>query len=113
MRTSKQVTRGSISVTLIMILSGTIPLASAAAAFASGVVLQQRAASVADLAALAASDIRRGLAAGEPCKTATEIVQFGGATLESCRIVSDCVLVEVAITHIFWLIRSAALAGPP
>ena len=113
MRTKNQLTRGSISVALVAIISVATPLAAAAAAFATGVLLQQRADLTADLAALAASDVRRGLAAGQPCQTANEIATMAGATIETCRIVSDCVLVEVAITHIFWLIRSAALAGPP
>jgi secretion/DNA translocation related TadE-like protein len=113
MRAQVQLTRGSISVALVAVLSVAIPFSAAAAAFATGVLLQQRVDSAADLAALAASDIRRGLTTGDPCETATKIVELAGATIESCRIVSDCVLVEVAITHIFWLIRSAALAGPP
>lgn len=114
MRAKKhRLNRGSISVALAGMLSIAMPLFAAAIGIAGGVVLQQRLEAAADSAALAASDIRRGLVLGIPCETAAEIVAMASATLETCRIVSDCVLVEVAATHVFWVIRAAALAGPP
>ncbi len=110
---AQQLNRGSISVALAGVLALTLPLLAVAVGIANGVILQQRLESAADNAALAASDIRRGLFAGIPCETAAEIARLASATLETCRIVNDCVLVEVATTHVIWVIRAAALAGPP
>lgn len=44
-----------------------------------------RAASAADLAALAGADAARGLAVGEPCKLAAEVARRNGAALTDCR----------------------------
>lgn len=57
---------------------------------AAGVVLIQattaagRAASAADLAALAAADAARGIREGEPCLLAAQVADRNGAELQSC-----------------------------
>lgn len=57
-----------------------VVLALTNAAAASG-----RAATAADLAALAAADAARGLAQGDPCGTAEQTAGRNGATLVDCR----------------------------
>lgn len=109
----RQLNRGSISVALATMITVAIPVFSAIIGIVGGLLVQQRLNWVADSAALAASDIQRGLTVGNPCDIADEIAVSASATLETCRIVSDCVLVEIAANHVFWVIRAAALAGPP
>lgn len=51
---------------------------------AQSAVLAGRAASAADLAALAAADTLRGITTGVPCTVAAEVAARHGATLVSC-----------------------------
>lgn len=64
-----------------------------------------RAAKAADLAALAAADVARGLASGVPCDVAGEVARANGAVLEHCDVVTpDLTTVDVRV--------SIALTGP-
>lgn len=49
-----------------------------------------------DSAAIAATDVLRGLATGYPCETAEEIVQGFGGTLDRCHIVSFDIYIDVS-----------------
>ncbi|HST72222.1 Rv3654c family TadE-like protein [Kocuria sp. U4B] len=77
--------RGSATVhalTLTMLL-GVLLLAVLLLAQAG--IATHRAGKAADLAALAAADVARGLVAGDPCATAARVARDNGAALELCR----------------------------
>ncbi|WP_159707079.1 Rv3654c family TadE-like protein [Arthrobacter sp. 18067] len=79
-------------------------------------VLASRAASAADLAALAAADAARGLTSGDPCAVASDVAGRHDATLTSCTVVGgDVVEVATALAHPFdWGgATGRARAGPP
>nr|WP_267313542.1 Rv3654c family TadE-like protein [Arthrobacter sp. 260] len=103
---------------LLMSLIAAMVLLAQAGATAS------RAATAADLAALAAADASRGLIPGDPCTVAAETAAAQGATLQSCsRAGPGGTVVEVRTSarvdpavHWFALIPDAtgrARAGPP
>jgi secretion/DNA translocation related TadE-like protein len=78
--------RGSATV---ITLALTLFLASALLAMISAGALIQRASqlqSAADLAALAASDVSRGVVAGQPCSLARAILREAGFSLVSCEL---------------------------
>lgn len=103
---------------LLMSLIAAVVLLAQAGATAS------RAATAADLAALAAADASRGLLPGDPCTVAAETAAAHGATLQSCsRDGPGGTVVEVRTSvrvgpaaHWFALVPDAtgrARAGPP
>ncbi|WP_120521861.1 Rv3654c family TadE-like protein [Arthrobacter celericrescens] len=61
-----------------------ISLLTAALLLAQAGVHAQRAAAAADLAALAAADVARGLKPGDPCTVAAETARQNNASLTSC-----------------------------
>jgi pilus assembly protein CpaF len=63
---------------------------------------------IADLAALAAADTMTGIIAGVPCENAREIALGNGASLESCRIVSQVVSVRVGKEHLVFEVVASA-----
>jgi secretion/DNA translocation related TadE-like protein len=64
----------------------------------AAVVARHRAASAADLAALAGADRSLGRAAGDPCRAAAGVVRANAAALSGCRVESDgSVTVEVRV----------------
>ena len=76
----------------------------------SWVYLQVRTQLVADLAALSAADTITGFIAGIPCENAKEIAAGNGATLESCRIVSEVVSVRVGNHDLMFEVYASAEA---
>lgn len=86
---------------------------------------QSKAATAADMAALAAADVARGLKSGEPCNTAQLLAAEHGAELSSCQIDSThavTVSVTTRVPTVFvleWLQAfdlagvGKARAGPP
>ncbi|MFF2843099.1 Rv3654c family TadE-like protein [Paenarthrobacter sp. NPDC057981] len=79
-------------------------------------VMAARAASAADLAALAGADAARGLTPGEPCAVASEVVGRHNATLSSCVVTGgEVVEVVTELAYPFsWGVASGhAKAGPP
>lgn len=54
-----------------------------------------RAASAADLAALAAADAARGLTSGRPCDVAAAVADRNDVDLDSCQVVGGGVIVDV------------------
>ncbi|KUM36608.1 hypothetical protein AR689_15310 [Arthrobacter sp. EpRS71] len=79
-------------------------------------VMASRAASAADLAALAAADSARGLTSGEPCAVAAEVAGKHDAKITSCTVAGgDEVEVETELSRPFqWGVATGrARAGPP
>ncbi|MDP9219170.1 MAG: flp pilus-assembly TadE/G-like family protein [Actinomycetota bacterium] len=64
-------------------------LVLACAALGAAVVSRHRAASAADLAALAGSDRALGRATGEPCQAAASVARANATQLTSCRVDAD------------------------
>lgn len=104
------VVAAGLAVVLLLLLAAVLGLAQAGAA-------ASKAATAADLAALAAADAARGLATGDPCQVASELAARHGAALTSCRVLgpwADTVQVEVSVrTALPWPARGLARAGPP
>ena len=87
--------RGSVGLVLAG-LGATISLYLTGLSIAhSWLLLEVRTQLVADLAAIAAADTVTGIIAGIPCENAREIAAGNGASLDSCRIVSEVVSIRV------------------
>lgn len=80
-----------------------------------GVSAAGRAATAADLSALAAADAYRGLSSGAPCQLAADVAARHGASLMACTLAGDySVSVQVSVkTPLPWLSTGMARAGPP
>lgn len=80
-----------------------------------GVSAAGRAATAADLSALAAADAYRGLSSGAPCQLAADVAARHGASLMACALAGDySVSVQVSVkTPLPWLSTGMARAGPP
>ena len=65
---------------------------------------------VADLAALAAADTLAGIISGIPCENAREIASGNGASLDSCRIVSEVVSIRVGKDDLMFEVYASAKA---
>ena len=76
----------------------------------SWLLLEVRTQLVADLAAIAAADTRTGIIAGIPCENAREIAAGNGASLDSCRIVSEVVSIRVGKQDLFFEVFASAKA---
>ncbi len=82
---------------------------------AQAAVAAARAATAADLSALAAADVHRGLVGGDACQVAAEVAAVHRAQLVQCVLSSD-MSVQVAVvveTALPWPARGNARAGPP
>lgn len=96
---------------LAMLMLLTLMLGLATAAVAAG-----KAATAADLAAVAAADALRGLSEGSACHVAAEVAAANSATLVACTELagSNSVQLKVAIrTTLPWPAYGQARAGPP
>ena len=83
---------------------------------AQSAVLASRAASAADLAALAAADALRGLAAGKPCTVAAEVAIRHGAVVVGCTEGAGKtveVRTELVERTVFGAAHGRSRAGPP
>lgn len=80
-------------------------------------VAANRAATAADLSALAAADTARGLREGDACTVAAEVAGRNGAALTGCAVNagdhSVQVDTEVAVRLVPWPATGRARAGPP
>ena len=96
----------ALAMLLLMVLL--LGLAQAAVAVA-------KAAKAADLAALAAADVYRGLMPGDPCAVAADVAARNGAAVLSCTLAGDfSVQVHVSVNTSFpWPASGTARAGPP
>ncbi len=83
---------------------------------AQSAVMASRAASAADLAALAAADALRGLTQGDPCAVAAEVAGRHAATLLDCAEGSGQtveVRTELNVRTLLGAATGRARAGPP
>lgn len=97
-------------VAMAMLLLTSLVLGLGQAAVAAG-----RAATAADLSALAAADVHRGLATGNACQVAANVAAQHRAQLRECTLAADLsVQVTVAVaTALPWPATGMARAGPP
>ena len=97
-----------LALAMLLLMALVVGLGQAAVAAA-------KAATAADLSALAAADTYRGLIAGDPCQAASETAQRHSAALVACILNPDMsVSVEVSVaTTLPWPARGLARAGPP
>ncbi len=116
---------GLASVVAAALVAVLVVVAGAVLALGQVVVVRQRAATAADLAALAgASAVLRGGVDAEVCDRAAAVARAGGARLEACEVAGADVVVEVshplprlAGALVRWggadAVRVRARAGPP
>lgn len=113
---------GSSTVLAAALGLAAILMISALALLSQAVFSFQRAATAADLAALAAADAARGLSSGEPCQVAAEVSARQGAALVSCAVlgpmldtvqVSASVPLPAPLSGFFEQTTALARAGPP
>jgi secretion/DNA translocation related TadE-like protein len=108
---------GSATVLVLAVVVLALFLATVAGGVGAVAVARSRAASAADLGALAAADVLAGRAAGSPCAAAVRIVRAAGAVPSGCR--SSGRIAEVVVTlrptgpmGRFGVTRARARAGP-
>jgi secretion/DNA translocation related TadE-like protein len=83
---------------------------------AQSAVMASRAASAADLAALAAADALRGLTSGAPCAVAADVAGRHAATLTGCTEGAGQTIevrTELLARTVLGAARGQARAGPP
>ena len=107
---NRNLERGSVG----LILAGLIALVSlyiSGLTFAhSWLQLQARTQLIADAAALSVADTIAGSIAGVPCENAREIALANGASLDSCRIVSEVVSIRVGNKDLYFEVFASAKA---
>ena len=100
-----------LALVLLFLLAGIVLLVQAQ-------VAGSRAATAADLAALAGADAARGLATGDPCHVAAGVVALHHATVAACTVEGPLgtvveVRTTIAIPGMPWQAQGRARAGPP
>ena len=95
---------GSATVLVLAVVILTVVLTTLVAGIGAVAVSRHRAASAADLGALAAADVLVGRASGSPCAAAATVVAAAGAALATCR--TDGRTADVVAT-----VRPPGLAG--
>ncbi|AJT43067.1 hypothetical protein UM93_11240 [Psychromicrobium lacuslunae] len=114
--------RGSGTVLAIGLGIAAMVLICALSLLSQAVSGYQRAASAADLAALAAADAARGLSPGEPCQVADSVASRHGAVLNFCEVqgpmfdtvrVSASVQFSAPLSVFYQQVTVQARAGPP
>ncbi|WP_345443988.1 Rv3654c family TadE-like protein [Rothia endophytica] len=113
--------RGSNTVTSLGLVCVLLVLGLTVAGLVGIVSANHRAATAADLAALAGADAARGLSSGQPCTVAAAVAGRNGASLAGCALPSELsgtvdVRVTIPIEGPFAFLGSAeglSRAGPP
>jgi secretion/DNA translocation related TadE-like protein len=105
--------RGSGSLLAVSIVAAMLALVSLLLPLSIVLSAKQRAAAVADVAALAAADVAVGALPGVPCDSASSAAKANGALLGDCRVDGAIVTVAVGITILGFDVRARATAGPP
>lgn len=113
--------RGSNTVTSLGLVCVLLVLGLTMAGLVGVVSANHRAATAADLAALAGADAARGLSSGQPCTVAAAVAGRNGASLAGCALPSELsgtvdVRVAIPIEGPFAFLGSAeglSRAGPP
>lgn len=107
--------RGAVAVLAVAMLGLLLLIAGAIGVAEAMVVAHRRAQAAADLGALAGAQAIQQ--ARDPCETATSVARDNGATLDSCRVEEDDVVVTARVTGPRWLgshgdLSAQARAGP-
>ncbi|WP_280116001.1 Rv3654c family TadE-like protein [Paenarthrobacter nitroguajacolicus] len=108
--------RGSGTVLALTLGAVVMALLVVVVLLAQAAAMGTRAATAADLAALAGADAARGLTPGDPCAVAADVAGRHQAKLTSCTVVGgEEVEVATELAHPFqWGVASGkARAGPP
>ena len=105
---NRDIESGSVGLVLALIIAMTSVFLSGISLAHSWLYLEVRTQLIADLAALTAADTMTGIIAGVPCQNAREIALGNGASLESCRIVSQVVSVRVGKEHLMFEVFAGA-----
>lgn len=113
--------RGSNTVTSLGLVCVLLVLGLTMAGLVGVVSANHRAATAADLTALAGADAARGLSSGQPCTVAAAVAGRNGASLAGCALPSELsgtvdVRVTIPIEGPFAFLGSAeslSRAGPP
>lgn len=113
--------RGSNTVTSLGLVCVLLVLGLTMAGLVGVVSANYRAATAADLAALAGADAARGLSSGQPCTIAAAVAGRNGASLAGCALPSELsgtvdIRVTIPIEGPFAFLGSAeglSRAGPP
>ncbi|MDA3147751.1 helicase [Leucobacter sp. UCMA 4100] len=95
----------------VALIAGSLVIGAAGLHVASALEGSQRAASVADNAALAAADRAFGWASGDPCDGAALVASAGQAEVTSCEVASDAVIVSVRVITGLGATTNTAKAG--
>ena len=105
--------RGSGTLMGLTILAVTFLVGSLAIAVTSGLNVARHAQAVANQAALAASDISRGVVSGHPCRVASSLVSGAGFRLSGCDVERGKAWIVVGGQWWGIDIQKRAHAGPP
>jgi secretion/DNA translocation related TadE-like protein len=107
--------KGSGTVLALVLAFAVMALLAGVLILAQAGVMASRAASAADLAALAAADAARGISSGEPCAVAGSVLEQHSATLIACEVGGEVVEVsaELEQSFLFGAATGRARAGPP
>lgn len=89
--------RGSATLSVAGVCVALSVVAALALALGLEVIAVHRAQGSVDRAALAASDVLHGVAAGEPCEMALQILRQEEVSLRSCELESGSVRLEVVV----------------
>jgi len=114
--TGSDAQRGAGSVLALLLGAVVMALLFALLFLAQAGIMASRAASAADLAALAGADAARGLTSGEPCAVAADVVGHHNVTLASCTVTGgEVVEIATEMPNPFnWGVATGhARAGPP
>ncbi|MGO1411439.1 Rv3654c family TadE-like protein [Microbacterium sp.] len=95
------------------VLGGAVVLTLGLVAVGGAAAESQRAAGIADAAALAAADAASGAIVGEPCARAAEVAAAQGASVSSCSL--DDLIATVSVSWHYAGVPALAVsrAGPP
>jgi secretion/DNA translocation related TadE-like protein len=105
--------RGSGTILGVGMLAAVALLGGGAVAISTAVVHATHAQTVANQAALAASDVSRGLVPGYPCRVASALTTDAGFQLLQCDVVTGQARVVVGGTWWGLGVSKRAMAGPP
>jgi secretion/DNA translocation related TadE-like protein len=105
--------RGSATVTAIAMTAGGLVVCGAVILVGQLLVSVRTIQSVADLAALAASDVSMGVVSGQPCDVARVVAKRHGNYRVHCVIEGAEVEVTVSAEHAGITLSRVAHAGPP
>lgn len=108
--------QGSGTVLALGLVAVAVALFAGLLLLTQAAVMASKAATAADLAALAAADVARGLAPGEPCGAAEGVAARNDARVTSCEVLNGDVVevaTELSQPFSFGVATGRAKAGPP